>query len=399
MPGHYSDIVEERSISKQCGYPLCSNALSKVPRQKFHISMERKQIYDITERKCYCSSQCYKNSKYVASQIPSSPLWLRKDKIEIEFLEDKLKVEDEPVEQEIFDADDTKLENMHLSSPVAVIKETATEEKQIRPGHEAHSKPGDETLDSSYTSHLETANIPSKSTSISTKSMKLEGVSKGGSTKLIDLPEEPVVKGKDIDTDKLCSLLQEWCTVDTYEYFKMIHSEVESQEETQTTQAEQRSSFERRKKSAKRFLQENEEWEQEVTSKDVGPVVSKKFVSPLIDSKSQQSIRRRIVSEKLKHSFTEVFSELCLSLADFKFDLTSLIKTFKVCLQEKSLKESIAAMSKELEVILKSCGIDQDKFVKLVNILNKSTNREKPHIHQDSGKDLPDLDYDNDSLD
>ena len=68
-------------------------------------------------------------------------------------------------------------------------------------------------------------------------------------------------------------------------------------------------------------------------------------------------------------------------------------------MQEKSLKESMAARSRELEVIFKSCGIDQDKFVKLVNILNKRTNREETHIHQDSGKDLPDLDYDNDSLD
>ena len=30
MPGHYADIVEERSIAKLCGYPLCSNRLSKV---------------------------------------------------------------------------------------------------------------------------------------------------------------------------------------------------------------------------------------------------------------------------------------------------------------------------------------------------------------------------------
>ena len=125
---------------------------------------------------------------------------------------------------------------MHLTSPMSVIKETAPEEKQIRPGYEAHSKPGDETLDSSYDSRLETANITSKSTSSSSKSMKLEVVTKGGSRKLMDLPEEPVVKGKDIDTDKLCSLLQEWCTVDTYEYFQMKHSKVESQEETQNTQ-------------------------------------------------------------------------------------------------------------------------------------------------------------------
>ena len=30
MPGHYCDVVEERSIAKLCGYPICSNRLTKV---------------------------------------------------------------------------------------------------------------------------------------------------------------------------------------------------------------------------------------------------------------------------------------------------------------------------------------------------------------------------------
>ena len=50
-PDHYSDVIEERSISGFCGYPLCPNPLKDVPAQKYHISVQQKQIFDITERK------------------------------------------------------------------------------------------------------------------------------------------------------------------------------------------------------------------------------------------------------------------------------------------------------------------------------------------------------------
>ena len=48
---HYSDVVEERNIERLCGYPGCDKQLGPVPRQKYHISLERKQVFDLTERK------------------------------------------------------------------------------------------------------------------------------------------------------------------------------------------------------------------------------------------------------------------------------------------------------------------------------------------------------------
>uniref|UniRef100_A0A3P8YSY9 RNA polymerase II subunit B1 CTD phosphatase RPAP2 homolog n=1 Tax=Esox lucius TaxID=8010 RepID=A0A3P8YSY9_ESOLU len=76
-PTHYKDVVEERSIVKLCGYPICSNRLGKVPTQQFKISTKTNKVYDITERKCFCSNYCYKASKSFELQIPKSPLWLR----------------------------------------------------------------------------------------------------------------------------------------------------------------------------------------------------------------------------------------------------------------------------------------------------------------------------------
>ncbi|XP_028988008.1 putative RNA polymerase II subunit B1 CTD phosphatase rpap2 isoform X2 [Betta splendens] len=74
---NYKDAVEERSIAKLCGYPICSNKLGKIPTQKYKISTKTNKVYDITERKFYCSNFCYKASKEFELQISPTALWLR----------------------------------------------------------------------------------------------------------------------------------------------------------------------------------------------------------------------------------------------------------------------------------------------------------------------------------
>lgn len=76
-PANYKDAIEERFISKLCGYPICSNKLGKIPTQRYKISTKTNKVYDITERKCFCSNFCYKASKEFELQIPNTPLWLR----------------------------------------------------------------------------------------------------------------------------------------------------------------------------------------------------------------------------------------------------------------------------------------------------------------------------------
>ncbi|XP_074545224.1 putative RNA polymerase II subunit B1 CTD phosphatase rpap2 [Halichoeres trimaculatus] len=76
-PANYKDVVEERSIAKLCGYPVCPNKLGKIPTQQFKISTKTNKVYDITERKCFCSNFCYKASKQFEIQISKTPLWLR----------------------------------------------------------------------------------------------------------------------------------------------------------------------------------------------------------------------------------------------------------------------------------------------------------------------------------
>ncbi|XP_025412864.1 putative RNA polymerase II subunit B1 CTD phosphatase RPAP2 homolog [Sipha flava] len=76
---HYEDIVEERFILKQCGYIFCNQHLTSIPTQQYKIINNK--VYDITERKKFCSDICYKSSKYLKSQLLTSPLWLRESEI------------------------------------------------------------------------------------------------------------------------------------------------------------------------------------------------------------------------------------------------------------------------------------------------------------------------------
>ncbi|XP_050423329.1 putative RNA polymerase II subunit B1 CTD phosphatase RPAP2 homolog [Adelges cooleyi] len=74
---HYEDVVEERFIIKKCGYIACSEHLTSIPKHQYHISLTHNKVFDITERKKFCSNECYKCSKYLHNQLLTSPLWVR----------------------------------------------------------------------------------------------------------------------------------------------------------------------------------------------------------------------------------------------------------------------------------------------------------------------------------
>ncbi|KAH8377481.1 hypothetical protein KR093_005683, partial [Drosophila rubida] len=76
-PQNYADVIDERHINKLCGYPLCSVPVENVPTKKYQICGIKNKVYDLTERKKFCSGECFKASEYIKAQIPTSPLWLR----------------------------------------------------------------------------------------------------------------------------------------------------------------------------------------------------------------------------------------------------------------------------------------------------------------------------------
>ncbi|CAN7987656.1 unnamed protein product, partial [Ixodes pacificus] len=49
----------------------------QVPKQKYHICVKSKKVYDITYRKQFCSDTCYRASNFLKAQLWDGPLWLR----------------------------------------------------------------------------------------------------------------------------------------------------------------------------------------------------------------------------------------------------------------------------------------------------------------------------------
>uniref|UniRef100_T2M9E7 RNA polymerase II subunit B1 CTD phosphatase RPAP2 homolog n=1 Tax=Hydra vulgaris TaxID=6087 RepID=T2M9E7_HYDVU len=85
---HYQDITEERFVSKMCGYALCSNKISKVVKQKFHISTNSNKVYDMEERKRFCSLHCFKASKHLERQMQESPFCTTSTEKKITFIDE-----------------------------------------------------------------------------------------------------------------------------------------------------------------------------------------------------------------------------------------------------------------------------------------------------------------------
>ncbi|ESO09084.1 hypothetical protein HELRODRAFT_190714 [Helobdella robusta] len=88
----YDDVIEERTISSFCGYPLCPADLIEVPKKKYHIYQKTSTVYNIEERKKFCSNKCFLYSKHLRKQISAEPLLERsKNATKFSFLKDHSK--------------------------------------------------------------------------------------------------------------------------------------------------------------------------------------------------------------------------------------------------------------------------------------------------------------------
>jgi len=74
-PHHLDDVAEERKLVGICGWVLCDKPLVNLPKQQYAI--RGKRIFDITDRKNFCSSPCFTTWTHFKAQMMTSPLWLR----------------------------------------------------------------------------------------------------------------------------------------------------------------------------------------------------------------------------------------------------------------------------------------------------------------------------------
>lgn len=75
----YYDVTVERSILDYCGYPLCTNSLTGLSKKKqqYKICLQTHQVFDITDRKMFCSNLCFSRSNQLKEQLEEEALWLR----------------------------------------------------------------------------------------------------------------------------------------------------------------------------------------------------------------------------------------------------------------------------------------------------------------------------------
>ncbi|KAJ2821539.1 hypothetical protein IWW50_004597 [Coemansia erecta] len=75
-PQGFDEVVAERAASNMCGYPLCDRAPKKI-EQRYHISLARKKVYDMSEQKQYCGSSCMVAARFYRYQVPEDPIYMR----------------------------------------------------------------------------------------------------------------------------------------------------------------------------------------------------------------------------------------------------------------------------------------------------------------------------------
>mgnify|MGYP001208991727 CR=1 FL=1 len=121
--GFYQDCVEERSLTVVCGYPICDNVKPTFEKKgKYHISLKDKKVYDLAERKLFCSNQCFNASSFLKEQLETSPLWMQENVMtcqNITLLDDKTDEADNRLKGDFLD--------ISMTEKVEVIKESEPE--------------------------------------------------------------------------------------------------------------------------------------------------------------------------------------------------------------------------------------------------------------------------------
>jgi len=83
----WGEILEERFISRICGWALCNHPIDlPVRRQKYKLDKKNQKVYE-TYADCekFCSKTCEKNFFHVKGQLHELPLWLTGEREEKSF--------------------------------------------------------------------------------------------------------------------------------------------------------------------------------------------------------------------------------------------------------------------------------------------------------------------------
>jgi hypothetical protein len=77
-PAHYDAVVEERSVNRLCGYPVCARTLPSLHVQpKFRIAPRQGKVYSASSSARFCCEQCAVASAFYAKQLSAVNIHLR----------------------------------------------------------------------------------------------------------------------------------------------------------------------------------------------------------------------------------------------------------------------------------------------------------------------------------
>ncbi|KAJ7334325.1 RNA polymerase II associated protein 2 [Desmophyllum pertusum] len=376
---HYADVVEERMLSKKCGYPICNNQINQISPQKYKICMKTNRVYDITERKCFCSNFCFKASKYFESQISASPVWTRigeSSRTCVLLESDSSSIHRTGAGGVLLGKED---EQENTSCEIKDNLSSSSSSSSTQGHDQSPDKPDllpvkpDQSPDKPDLLPVKLEQLPDKPDQLPDKSDRLPVKPDQLPDKLDQLPDKPdepdeslkrlpetndsqkarmrdIEEGsfsRDMIVHSVQTVFQQWCTHSTLEYLGLP---VTTGTETKATDPD---SFMAR---AARFFQpasnakEDSDSDSETganpeTSQEDIVIKEKKthfqdpvFILPPIDSKSQVTIRRRIVLDKLFRIMPDLLSEIKLTEGDISRDLTELVRTFSLSSKNVALK-------------------------------------------------------------
>ncbi|EGD83092.1 hypothetical protein PTSG_03732 [Salpingoeca rosetta] len=70
---HYDSAVEDRAISKRCGYPVCARALPQKRKALYKVHRNAGVLLDMQEANQFCSKRCFAASRHLRRQITGKP--------------------------------------------------------------------------------------------------------------------------------------------------------------------------------------------------------------------------------------------------------------------------------------------------------------------------------------
>ncbi|KAL9988700.1 hypothetical protein ACROYT_G003175 [Oculina patagonica] len=384
---HYADVVEERMLSKKCGYPLCNNELSQIPSQKYKICVKTNRVFDITERKCFCSNFCFKASKYFESQISASPVWTRigessktfvllesdssiksvgveedciteygghDDNDQVAGIEESLYAMSTDSVQELtkdYYSEDSPTPNF-LSSMSSSPSLTDAHDQSLDKPNQLRDKPN-QLLDKPVQLPVKLDQLPDKpDQSLRRTPESSDSKSRFASKKERMQDNKGGSLSRDMIIQSVQAVFQEWCTHSTLENLghslkrdtDSVYPEAKEKDpDSFTTRVAQ---FYQPTMNAKEDSDSDLETEgnPQMAREDITIKEKKRLnwdpvcVVPPIDSKSQSTIRRRIVLDKLFRTMPELLSEVKLTVGEISRDLTELVHTFSLSSKNVTMK-------------------------------------------------------------